>query len=826
MKKKVLYGFAMALVASASMGTLQSCKDDMSDFKHQYNYDQDSLLKRLSALEGAVQACKENCRQEIDALSRRIQTNADKIDNLDAELRNLAAKLSDYVTYTDLETKLAELETKLETNCNAYTDQQIANALAPIITDLNNVKTDLGDLSGVVNGLKEDFSKLSDKVDANEAAIIAMNTTLENHETALRELNYKLQELEATVLGHTEEIEGLKLEIEGLNNMIEEAFLKIEETQQFLTQAINMLMNEIEEKFGELTNRLDNLITGIVLQGTDSPVFGNLNTPLGIQSNILFNWYGYNDNPGFKFPSASSMYNYYDAEPVLTDSDLAALAPEYQDVKRGIYGDVNLGKLYMTINPAGHFFNEEGFKLESTAENQYPATLKVKKSTEELTFGYTRATVEGNGFYEADVIVEAANIEAARMDLQDGLKSSMENALKDPSKRTAAALLKGVYSQLNGTLPAYAVRYNWSNNDKDYSVVSNYAVAATTAKPLSYSFLYGKGTDKKLPTFGHIDNFIYKLKDNANFKFDFTGYGLDFEPFSIKIDPLEINADNVKVTGGELTVNLPPIYVYGNVEGVNKGQLIGEAHPDPVVVEGNDLNNIYAAIEKGIKDAIKDMSGDITGWTNDLQGQINTKVDNMLSDVEVKINKMLKDIGDDITGRVENIIDEFGDQAEPYFKRINRLIDLYNKVAGKINGFLSNPNHYLQVAMFYNQANSNMGLLSNAKSSPTVFTRGNGNFCLYASSYTGELVCPAYMKYVAVTNVYDAKTGAVAANAAAERTAVNNAAEYFNTVKSGNTIRYAVPASALKSGLIYEIVYQGVDYSGRTSTQKFYIQVK
>ncbi|MDE7351351.1 MAG: hypothetical protein K2N25_09800 [Muribaculaceae bacterium] len=795
MKKKVLYGFAMALIASASMGTLQSCKDDLSDFKHQYNYDQDGLLKRVSDLETAVQACRENCRQEMDALNVRITKNEGDIDKL---IRDLAGVMADYVTSTDLANKLAQLKQE----CNDYTDQQLANKVAEINADIAQLKTELGqqinDLSDVVDGLK-------DRVDANEANIAAMKTTLENHETTLRELNYKLQELEATVLGHTEEIEALKLEIEGLNDMIEAAFIKIEETQQFLTQAINMLMNEIEEKFGELTNRLDNLITGIVLQGTDSPVFGNLNTPLGIQSNILFNWYGYNDNRDFKFPSASSMDNYYDADPVLTADELAALAPEYKDVKKGVYGDVNLGKLYMTINPAGHLFNEDGFKLESTAENQYPATLKVKKSSEELTFGYTRATVEGNGFYEADVIVEAANIEAARFDLQDGLKSTVEDALKDPSKRSAVALLKGVYSQLNGTLPAYAVRYNWSNEDKDYSVVSNYAVAATTAKPLSYSFLYGKGADKKLPTFGHIDNFIKNLIDkNLNSikiqgqDMEVLGHKIGFANGNVSISTVDHTTLQAEVTG--VTVDGKPIAA--------------------VVTTFENPEEAALAINKELSKALAKAIG--KAGDRETEAKFEASVSIMLLQMQKQINEVLEGVN----GQVHDAFDNIGDTAESYAKRLNRLVDLYNKVAGKINGFLANPNHYLQVAMFYNQANSNMGLLSNTLASPTVFNRANGNFTLYASSYTGELVCPAYMKYVAVTNVYDAQTKAVAANAAAERTAVNNAAKFFNTVMSGNTIRYAVPSSALKSGLIYEIVYQGVDYSGRTSTQKFYIQVK
>ncbi len=45
MKKKVLYGAALALFASVSMGTLQSCKDDLADAIHQNDYDHKALIE-------------------------------------------------------------------------------------------------------------------------------------------------------------------------------------------------------------------------------------------------------------------------------------------------------------------------------------------------------------------------------------------------------------------------------------------------------------------------------------------------------------------------------------------------------------------------------------------------------------------------------------------------------------------------------------------------------------------------------------------------------------------------------------------------------------
>ena len=68
MKKKVLYGAALALFASVSMGTLQSCKDDLSDFKHEYAFDQTNLKGEITRLEGLITQCQTHCQSEISRL--------------------------------------------------------------------------------------------------------------------------------------------------------------------------------------------------------------------------------------------------------------------------------------------------------------------------------------------------------------------------------------------------------------------------------------------------------------------------------------------------------------------------------------------------------------------------------------------------------------------------------------------------------------------------------------------------------------------------------------------------------------------------------------
>ncbi len=776
--KKVLYGVALALFASVSVGSLQSCKDDVNDLTTQTSYDLSKLKKDLMDADQELQ-------RQITANRNDINANKDAIDKL-------LQSLNDYATIKYVDGKVKDLQSA---------DEALQNQINGALSRITTLETKIEGIETNKNAIEE----LKGKVEAQQAAIDLINAELPKIAERLTNTENNVAELQAQFTALGASVDELWVELQSVR----------EETGQ-LAGIIQTLIDQydaLEAQLGEAIGRLDNLITSIIVQGTDSPVFGNFSLPLGIQSNVLFNWFGYNDVEAYKFPNAGAEYNYYDGAPVLTAAELAALKPELKDVKKGAFGDVNLGKLYMTINPVGHEFDETAFSLETTAANAFPATLNVKKSSDEMYFGYTRTTVEGNGFYEADVIVKEGDIAKAKIEIEDGLKAAGKAALEDPSKRTAVELLKAVYGQLNGMLPAYAVRYDWTVNNTPYSVLSNYAVAATTAKPLSYSFLYGKGSSKKLHTFGHIDNLILKLKDEGKLQFKFDPIKINGATITIK--SLEINPD-VTVSGGKLVITIPAIDV------VMENGATGQTKPTEITVEGEDLDSVYAAIENGIKDALSEVTGELNDWTDDMQAEINDSLNSILSDVESQINKMM----DSINGQINDMLGDLGDQFQPYFDRLNKLVDLYNKVANKINNFLADPNHYLQVAMFYNQASSNIGILSNKLTDPTIFKRGNGNVGLYASSYTGEILAPAYMKYVAVTNVYNASDKKLAANSAAERDAVNKAVETFNTVMPGNTIRYAIPAASLKAGLIYEIVYQGVDYSGRTSTQKFYIQVK
>ena len=899
MKKKVLYGAALALFASVSMGTLQSCKDDLSDFEHKYAFDQTNLKGEITRLEGLISQCQTHCNSEITRLEGEIancvktgdfnqfkttleawqQTVATKAElgSLQTKLSDLEGKLDLYALKTDLDgflksddladyvkkgdldgyLKAEDLEGYLKADAlDEYAKKEFVTTLTDALG--NRITNEVGAVARRLDLLEPAFETLQtefatakenlQKVTAGLATlnedytafkaeqlleIQRINDDLEVKKNAIESIQAKLSEVESTLTTLGSTVDEHTAYITELQTNYTELQTKYDELEADLNTVTTDLSNLRDELFGDegaitkindelaqlntkynnLVGRVDALITGLLIQSTDNPVFGDFSLPIGVKNNMLFNWYGYNSSLIKNFPTSSNAYAYNDQE---VDVNFAALGVDTEAIQQGFLGDVNLGRVYLTVNPVGHNFDNTKFTLETSAGNALPFGLRISKSDDELYFGFTRAN---NGFYAADVIISGdqnalnKGINATKLTIDDNLKSAVKDVLKDRSKRNAVNLLKAVYNQMSDQLPAYAVRYDWTDEEgKPYAVLSNYDLAVASAKPLSYQFFYGQSVDHKLPSIGHLNNIIDELK--GKFHFDFEP--ISFDNITIELPPIDFSDVKADDPGLNIVLNVGDVIIRDE-----NGKEIGRGKPE-ITLDGVD--NINKQIAESMQKTIDQLTGKITDWTEDANEQISAQLQEQLAPIADQIN----DIVNSLNGQLDDMIGDVGDKFQPYFDKLNKLVDLYNKVAGKINNVLDNPNHYLQVAMFYNQADSNFGLISNKKSDPTVFTGSNGNVGLYASSYTAELVAPAFKKYVAVSNVYEKKNDGkivVAENAASE-IAKANGSKLFNEVVDGNTIRYSLPVSNLKKGLIYEIVYQGLDFHGVTSTQKFYITVK
>ena len=86
---------------------------------------------------------------------------------------------------------------------------------------------------------------------------------------------------------------------------------------------------------------------------------------------------------------------------------------------------------------------------------------------------------------------------------------------------------------------------------------------------------------------------------------------------------------------------------------------------------------------------------------------------------------------------------------------------------------------------------------------------------LIPTSYTLELVAPAYKKYIVVSDVFNAD-GSEAAASLGKGANGENMAKVIDSEKTC-TING-------QSGYIYEISYNAVDYHGKIVNKRFYVQ--
>lgn len=766
--KKVLYGVFMAFFAVMTMGAIQSCTDDLTDVKgdlNQTKYDLDGLKQQVKDLEprvGSLESAMQDVLQtKIPALQTAIQNNTNEIDALKGQVKTLGDALN--------------------LRCDS-----LNNRLSAAETQLAEMKAWM-DVYGVwVKQLKDD-------------------KVIEGIEAKVDSLTPKVNELYEAVFG-----------ADGKPGLVEEV--------ADLKDAFDALQSQVDV----LTNRVNELITSLFIQATDSPVFGDFSLPIGVQNNMLFGYYFKNTAQAFNFPTPSQAQA-YNAEPAgVTFSGTTEAIPAG-------YADANLGNLYLTINPVGHnVLVGKKFSLETSkgAAGRLPFELKVDPTDEELFFGSHHGVTRGadNGFYKAEVVIPAKNqaaFEAADVKVSDDLKSAVKAILQDRTKRTALNLVKAVWDQVNGTFPRYAVRADWTVTDTTgtevpYSVLSKYDLGVATTQPLSFAFYYGQGqiTGHRVPLVHNNFTNLWARVKNEVLSIDLNQYidkalaGVDF---NINLGTIKLSAPqniNVSLQDAKITVNIDPIEVKATRpigDDIQTGAVIGTS--TPARVEVTDFTNMETAMSTAITTAMDQAFQSSNESIKTQFAQISKSVNEQIESI---VNKVVANVKSGLNGKIDGFVNKVDNKVEPWFQRLDKLVDLYNRAADKINAFLAAPNDYLQPCVFY-KADGNMGLVSVVENDPTVFVNGGGEgFDLFPTTYTAELVAPCYKKYIECISV-DGKTDGAAA--------VNSSSEYLAKVLPGGTYKIFIPTTAMKTGKVYGFVYQALDYYGKTSTRKFYIQV-
>jgi archaellum component FlaC len=254
------------------------------------------------------------------------------------------------------------------------------------------------------------------------------------------------------------------------------------------------------------------------------------------------------------------------------------------------------------------------------------------------------------------------------------------------------------------------------------------------------------------------------------------------------------------------------------------------------------MSEIYDQIAEQIKGALQDVvegiNSKLESVSDDLSGAFG-KLGNFtttITGLEGNINDLFADVSKTLTDQIdavkENLSTSINTMMSGYVTTLNSYISQINNVISNVTSLISDPNSKLQPVLLYTTSSGASSYLSTSATLPTsvkVSGSGKQGVTFVATSYTGELLAPAYKKYIAVVNVTDPDgNSAQGGNATCQKAAdvANQEAQTnFNTVLDGGKRGVVFTTSDAYVGYTYEIAYAAVDYSGNMVARRFYVKV-
>ena len=549
---------------------------------------------------------------------------------------------------------------------------------------------------------------------------------------------------------------------------------------------IDNKIEDIQKQINTLKNSVDDIlnlqVSGITIQASESPITGYENTPFGVQVNFLGAYYGHADE-GVTFADKKL------AGTLISDAD------------------DNAGIIYVTVNPANVAPSAIHLKLVDSQGNEAPYKLEWANTDKILTAGVSRAvSTSKNGFYAVKVSLDEESLNKAKIwtseDAQK-LKSVGKNLLDKLRHPKSTNLQLGniastINSTFNNRLKLYAVEATWSQRGLDGKLVdkkvtSAYKLAASPMSPLSFEFLKD-GINVDLPSIPTLQSKI----NFSSYKFNWTPIeGMGNVKTTVTLSGMP-DLNNIEINGSIVIPDVKPNVTIQTKDG--KTQLKGQLVNGEYVF---DLSQLDAKADVKI--------GNINVSKNNFTIHV---PENKTKDFEVTIpmdefNKIIDNINNQVGNMIGNV-NGIVDKVNKYTDAIDgQLISRINTYINKFENLLTKSNSLLQPAMFYTTNSGSFGQLARVAEGAS-YLKLNGSEAstvFVASSYTAELLAPAYMKEITV-------------NGGATLTAAGQSGSKV-VLKNG---QYKVGFKATKAG-VYTITYNAVDYFGKTVSKNFYVKV-
>lgn len=685
-------------------------------------------------------------------------------------------------------------------SCTDHESDSAYNTSISLADAIAKQKSDLTKLNEWLGELKEKNPSLADAIDARiKANWKAMD------KGAISELG-QYATLDAAIQG-SKAYTDLKDKVDKHIKAIEDLRTKDEEAAKKFTETLNKRLEKIEgsvsdeakarekvqavydQAFDYLVNKN---LTSIAINATENPVLGYYNAAfLGSKLNLVSSFYG-------------------TAAQKKTDWGIAV---------GDFLNNGDAGKIYITLNP-----NEidpeciTDLKLVDSQGNEAKGFKlgDIQTTDRVLTYGFTKAA-SANGFYEVPVLAtDPANDDFSlnKGELKEAAKNIVAK-LQNPKKSNLnlSQIATTLYRSVNNQLKAYTVKATYylydptvTNEDgtkgalvEKHQVAPTYDMAAFAVKPLSFNTLKD---NQKLKNLGlALDKYMLPTLSDKLGKFM---NALDFQ----------IKNENGKQIKMYSMVSGKNVYAYQNGKNV---VIVNISTGDSFTLENTQISKDLSGFnyDHNIYEFYQDWYQASDGNyypTYGLKPKNDLVTENfervyVLETTDNTIDELIGSINDQIGTQLQPVKDAITNAATKWDNAITPV----NNLLHKINAHISDVNQLLQPTMLYKSSKTDdWNTLSTLKGKLGTRMTGTGSTVLVATSWTGELLAPAYKKKVYVkesgadVTLMDGKTSA-------------------KTPFSGSVQKVLFTAKAKGD---YTIVYEAVDYSGVFAKKEYYIHVE
>lgn len=562
-------------------------------------------------------------------------------------------------------------------------------------------------------------------------------------------------------------------EAKKVTDELEKKFKALDKTVTDEAKAQEELNKAYNTAFDYLINKN---LQNIAINATENPVLGYYNAAfLGSKLNLVSSFYG-----------------------------TAAAQNQDWDITKGEFlNNGDAGKIYITLNP-----NEidpeciTDLKLVDSQGNEAKGFKlgDIQTTDRVLTYGFTKAA-SANGFYEVPVLAtDPANDDFSlnKGELKEAAKNIVAK-LQNPkeSNLNLSQIATTLYRSVNNQLKAYTVKASYVLYDPTQpvekrfvvksQVAPTYDMAAFAVKPLSFNTLKD---NQKLKNLGlALDKYMLPTLSDKLGKF------MDALDFQIKNE----NGKQIKMYSMLSAKNIR-CWEEGN---------------DVIISNGNDtytLKNTKIAKDLSSWNLNTDVFQYVPEWggyayTNLAVGESERLF--IFETTDNTIDELIGSINDQIGTQLQPVKDAITNAATKWDNAITPV----NNLLHKINAHISDVNQLLQPTLLYKSTKTNSWNTLSTLKGKLGGTRmtGTGSTVLVATSWTGELLAPAYKKSVYVKgNPAGAKVTLMDRTTPAKKFAGSTQKVLFTATAKGP----------------YTIVYEAVDYSGVSVKKEYHITVE